>query len=90
MLVATGQGNFYLIRERGHCWASSPRRWMLWGTLTDLVIVMMLSTRGILMAPVNPLMVIGLLIIVAIYLVVLNKVKIFIFKLRGPFKLINV
>jgi hypothetical protein len=54
------------------------------------VIVMMLSTRGILMAPVNPLMVIGLLIIVAIYLVVLDKVKIFIFKLRGPFKLINV
>ena len=30
MLVATGQGNVYLVRERGHFWQSRPSRWLVW------------------------------------------------------------
>jgi H+-transporting ATPase len=53
MLVATGQATVYLVRERHHLWASRPSTWMLTATTLDLVIVTMLATRGILMAPVS-------------------------------------
>ncbi|HET9092493.1 MAG TPA: HAD-IC family P-type ATPase, partial [Acidimicrobiales bacterium] len=52
MLVATGQATVYLVRERGHLWSSRPSAWMLAATLTDLVLVTVLATRGILMAAV--------------------------------------
>ena len=29
MLVFTGQGNVYLVRERRHFWRSRPSRWLL-------------------------------------------------------------
>ena len=52
MLVATGQATVYLVRERGHLWSSRPSAWMLAATITDLVVVTVLATRGILMAAV--------------------------------------
>lgn len=53
MLVATGQATVYLVRERGHLWASRPSTWMLTATALDLAIVAILATQGILMAPIG-------------------------------------
>lgn len=47
MLVFTGQGNVYLVRERRHFWQSVPSRWLLLASLLDTVVVYILSTQGI-------------------------------------------
>jgi hypothetical protein len=39
MLVATGQGNVYLVREHGPFWRSRPGRWLIVSSVVDLAIV---------------------------------------------------
>ncbi|HUZ31734.1 MAG TPA: plasma-membrane proton-efflux P-type ATPase [Xanthobacteraceae bacterium] len=80
MLVATGQGNIYLIRERRHFWRSRPSTWLVGGSIADLAVVTAMATIGILMAPVNPLLIAELLAAVAIYLVILDQFKVLIFR----------
>ena len=84
MLVFTGQGNVYLVRERRHFWQSRPSRWLLLSSVLDVVIVSLLATRGLLMAPISPLLIAGLLALVAGYLVLLDHLKIFIFRRLSP------
>jgi H+-transporting ATPase len=52
MLVFSGQGTVYLVRERHHFWHSMPSRWILLSSAVDLVVVSLLASRGIFMAPV--------------------------------------
>lgn len=80
MLVATGQGNVYLVRERGHFWQSRPSRWLVGSSIADLAVVALLATKGILMAPVNPMLIAGLLAGVAAYMLVLDQLKVLIFR----------
>jgi H+-transporting ATPase len=80
MLVATGQGNIYLIRERGHFWQSRPSPWLISSSATDLAVVALMATVGVLMAPVNPLLIAELLAVVAIYLLMLDQIKVLIFR----------
>lgn len=61
MLVATGQATVYLVREPGHLWTSAPSRWLALTSLADLVIVTILATAGLLMAPVPFIDVVGLI-----------------------------
>ena len=83
MLVFTGQGNVYLVRERGHFWRSRPGRWLMIGSVADIVAVCVLAARGILMAAISPALVVGLLMIVPAYLVVVDFLKIRIFDWFG-------
>ena len=53
LLVAIGQGTVYLVRERAHFWASRPSAFMLAASAGDFLIVGVMATRGILMAPVS-------------------------------------
>ena len=39
MLVFTGQGTVYLVRERHHLWHSSPSRWMMLSSIIDVIAV---------------------------------------------------
>jgi H+-transporting ATPase len=80
MLVATGQGNLYLIRERGHFWKSRPSMWLMGSSIADLAVVAAMATMGVLMAPVNPLLIAALLAAVAIYLLMLDQFKMLIFR----------
>jgi H+-transporting ATPase len=80
MLVATGQGNVYLIREREHFWRSRPGSWPVASSVADLAVVALMATRGVLMAPVSPLLIVGLLASVGIYLVILDQFKVLIFR----------
>ncbi len=75
-LVFTGQGMVYLVRERRHFWNSAPSRWMILSSILDVIVVCLLSTRGILMAPL-PAVVIGSVILACVlYLVALDMLKV--------------
>jgi H+-transporting ATPase len=80
MLVTTGQGNVYLVRERGYFWRSRPSRWLVGSSIADLAVVALLATTGTLMAPVGPMLLGGLLVSVAAYLFVLDQLKVLIFR----------
>jgi H+-transporting ATPase len=54
MLVTTGQGNVYLVRERGHFWQSRPSAWLVGSSIIDLAVVIFMATKGVLMTPVSP------------------------------------
>ncbi len=80
MLVFTGQGMVYLVRERRHFWQSVPGSWMLISSFIDVTLVCCFAVRGILMAPL-PATVVGLTILIcAIYLAALDFIKVPIFK----------
>ena len=83
MLVATGQGNVYLVRERGHFWGSRPSAWLVGSSIADLAVVALMATQGVLMAPVNPALVGELVAVVAIYLILLDQLKVLIFRRFG-------
>ena len=83
MLVFTGLGNVFLVRERGHFWHSRPSRWMLLSALADVLVVAMLATRGILMAAVPVKLILVLFLTVVVYLFVLDLIKIRIFRWRS-------
>jgi H+-transporting ATPase len=80
MLVATGQGNVYLVRERGPFWRSRPSRWLIVSSVVDLVVVTGMAAMGILMAPVSITLIGLLLVVVAAYLVVLDHLKVRMFR----------
>ena len=80
MLVATGQGNVYLVRERGRLWRSRPSTWLIVSSIADLVIVVFMATTGVLMTPVAPALIATLLAAVAGYLLILDQFKILIFR----------
>jgi H+-transporting ATPase len=76
MLVATGQATVYLVRERRHLWHSRPSAWMLAATAADLVIVIILASLGILMAPIPLADVLAVLGSVAAATLILDAVKV--------------
>jgi H+-transporting ATPase len=82
-LVFGGQGTVYLVRERRHLWRSRPSRWMVLSSAADLLIVSVLAARGLLMAPLPPLVIGGLLGAVAFYLLLVDFLKIAIFRYFG-------
>ena len=84
MLVFTGQGNVYLVRERRHLWHSRPGHWLVLSSLLDIAVVSILATRGILMAPISPVLVLALLLVVVLFLVLVDFVKIRIFRHLYP------
>jgi H+-transporting ATPase len=80
MLVTTGQGNVYLVRERGPFWRSRPSWLLLLSSIMDLLIVATLATTGILMTPVSLGLIIQLLAVVAVYLLALDQLKVRMFR----------
>jgi len=80
MLVATGQGNVYLVRERGPFWRSRPSRWLMVSSVLDLVVVTAMAAAGVLMTPVSPTLILLVLLVVAAYLLILDQLKVQIFR----------
>ena len=79
MLVLTGQGTVYVVRERRHFWRSRPSAWLLAATAADLLAVGLFAVRGIFMAPVAPLLLAALAAAVLALLVALDFIKVRIF-----------
>jgi H+-transporting ATPase len=82
VLVFGGQGTVYLVRERGHLWASRPSRWLLLGSVLDVIVVSVLATQGVLMARLPGWIVLITLGTVASYLLMMDFAKLAL--LRGP------
>jgi H+-transporting ATPase len=80
MLVATGQGNVYLVRERGPFWRSRPSRWLILSSVIDLLVVTGMATAGVLMTPVSLALIVPLLLLVAAYLLILDQLKVRMFR----------
>lgn len=80
MLVATGQGNVYLVRERGPFWRSRPSKWLMISSFIDVAVVGAMACLGILMAPVKPYAIVLLLLVVGAYLLVVDQIKVWIFR----------
>ena len=80
MLVFTGQGNVYLVRERNRLWHSLPSRWLMLSSAADIVVVSLMATSGILMAPISWFLVSSLLAIVLVFLFVIDGVKVHVFR----------
>ena len=80
MLVFSGQGTVYLVRERGHFWHSRPSKWLVASSLSDIAAVSLLASGGILMAPVELEWVAILLGLVLAYLFAVDFLKIGIFR----------
>lgn len=83
MLVLTGQGTVYLVRERHHFWHSRPSRWLMLSSLLDILIVSVLATQGILMTAIGPELVGGLLLLVLVFLTAVDFFKIQLFRRFG-------
>ncbi len=79
MLVFSGQGTIYLVRERSHFWHSLPSKWMLIGTSVDILVVGLLATQGILMAPIAFSLVAEVLAVIVVYLIFLDFIKVPVF-----------
>ena len=76
MLVFSGQGTVYLVRERRHFWRSRPSAWMVAGTAFDLVLVWIMATNGILMTPISSGVVSVIFCLVTLYLALLDPLKV--------------
>jgi H+-transporting ATPase len=75
-LVFSGQATVYLVRERHHFWRSAPGHWLVLASVADVVVVGLLATCGILMAPISLLALLALLALVGLYLLLLDFLKV--------------
>ncbi len=83
LLVFTGQGNIYLVRERNRLWHSLPSRWLIASSVADVVVVSLMATNGILMAPISWSLVASLLVVVLVFLLAIDGLKVRIFRHFG-------
>lgn len=76
----TGQATVYLVRERRHFWGSAPGFWLMMTSIAAVLVVNVLATFGILMAPISPLLILGVIALVVTCSVVLGFLKIRVFR----------
>jgi len=74
------QAMLYAIRERKYLWHSPPSLWLLGASAMDLLISCTLAIFGILMVPLPGMVVAGTLAVAIAFWLVLNLVKIPVFK----------
>ncbi|HXZ53751.1 MAG TPA: plasma-membrane proton-efflux P-type ATPase [Burkholderiales bacterium] len=80
MLVLSGQGTVYVVRERRHFWHSRPSGWLLAASAADVALVALLALEGIFMAPVAPALLAALAGAVLAMLLALDFLKVRIFR----------
>jgi H+-transporting ATPase len=75
MLVFAGQANVFVLRERGRLWDSQPAPVMLLASAADVTIVGCLAASGVLMSPLPPSVIAGLLLVTCIFALSMDSVK---------------
>jgi H+-transporting ATPase len=79
-LVFSGQGVFYVVRERQRIWSSRPSNIVLMSSAADLLFVPTLAVRGILMAPLPVGVVAGIFAAAVVFAFALDEVKVQVFR----------
>jgi H+-transporting ATPase len=79
MLGFAGQGNLYVLRERGRFWRSRPAPIMVAASLCDITVMGCFAAFGILMTPL-PLWIIGMLIgTTLVFTLAMDSIKLAVF-----------
>jgi H+-transporting ATPase len=76
MLVFSGQGTVYLVREPRHFWRSMPSRSLLASSVLDIAVVSFLATRGILLAAISPTLLATTLGLVVLHIAAIDVIKV--------------
>jgi H+-transporting ATPase len=83
VIVFGNQATTYTNRERQRLWSSRPSVWVVVSSITDLVIASTLAIGGIAMAPLSALVVVSTLAAAVSFAVMLDCVKVPIFRRLG-------
>jgi H+-transporting ATPase len=81
MLVFSGQGTIYLVRERNHFWSSCPSRSLIISSLTDMTVVILIVTLGYLVTPIPLVYTLIMLGIIIVYLALVDLIKVQVFQI---------
>ena len=79
-LIFSGQAILYTVRERRHLWSSRPSTWLMAASVTDLLVIGTLATRGILMKPLPLAVVAVLLALTVVFCFLLDLIKVRVFR----------
>ena len=79
MLVLSGQGNIYLVRERNRFWHSRPSRWLILSSVADVIVVSLFAAKGIWMSPVSLPLIASLFFTIALFLFLIDIAKVQVF-----------
>jgi H+-transporting ATPase len=79
MLVFAGQGNVYVLRERGRLWHSRPTPVMLLASFCDLFLVTVFAAGGILMSPLPIWIIVSLAATTVVFSLALDTIKLAVF-----------
>ena len=83
MLVFSGQATVYLVRARRHFWTARPSNFLMIASILDIVVVTALASLGILTVPVNLSLVLMTLGIAVAFMLVMDPIKVGIFRAFG-------
>jgi H+-transporting ATPase len=83
VIVFGNQATTYTNRERRHLWSSRPSVWLIVSSVADLLFASTLAVGGIAMTPLPALMVVGTLVAAIVFAVLLDLVKVPIFRRLG-------
>ncbi len=83
-LVFTGQATVYLARSRERFWGSAPSRSLALSSVAALASTALLAVRGWWMAPLAPAIVGGLAVAVLLCAIVIDTLKLQLFRLLRP------
>mgnify|MGYP005817913019 CR=1 FL=1 len=77
----SGQGSYYVVRERRRIWSSRPSAIVLASSAADLLIVPTLAWAGILMAPLPLSLILSVFGAAVVFAFLLDEVKVNVFRL---------
>ena len=83
MLVFSGQATVYLVRVRRHLWTARPSNLLMIASAGDVAVVVLLATRGILMAPVALPTVMTALGVTVLFMLLMDPMKAVVFRRLG-------
>jgi H+-transporting ATPase len=75
ILAFNGQAVFYVVRERRRLWSSRPGLLVIVSSILDILIIATLALGGVLMAPLAPSIVAGILAAAIVLALTMDQVK---------------
>ncbi len=79
-LVYSGQAVFYVSRERRHLWSSRPGPWLIASSIVEITLFGALAIRGVLMAPLPPMILASVFGAAIVLAFCLDTVKVILFR----------
>lgn len=79
ILALNGQAVFYVVRERKRLWSSRPSMLVIASSVVDAMIIGTLALGGLLMAPIAPSIVLGILAAAIVLALVMDQIKLWLF-----------